>query len=178
MAVAEMTAPSRPEINYRPKGSMRFGGYDKTVVMPRWVVEQCGKSAEKLVREGILEETQDPVVQDFRAPASIAEYDTTPAMAEELNELRKEAAQLRAENKGLAANNETLRATNAGLKTACAEQTETIAHWRGQAEARRADVIEKEKQIAALESELEMERATRPDAPVETAKVAAKPKGK
>ena len=169
MAVAESAVATKAEVNYRAKGSLRFGKYSRTTVMPRWWVEQSGHSAEKLVRNGTLEETLDPVVEDFRAPESRGELDAGPAMAEEMNALRKENSRVRSENKGLAANNESLRAKEATLTASLGEQTAAIAHWRQQAEARRAEVIEAEKVIAtlkdelqSLKAELELERATTP----------------
>jgi predicted RNase H-like nuclease (RuvC/YqgF family) len=162
MAVAEAAKPTRGEVNYRPVGNMRLGSYTKATVLPRWVVELSGRSADAMIRDGLIEETMDPVVQDFRAPET-KEESLAPAIFEELDNLRSDNAKLRSENKGLAANNETLRASNASLKVSLAEQTETIAHWRSQAEGKRAEVVIAEKRIADLESELELERTTRPE---------------
>lgn len=165
MAVAEMVAPSKPEVNYRPAGSLRFGGRTRAQSpMPRWVVELSGISADKLVRDGKLEETLDPVTDDFRAPVSV-DPETAPAMAEELTNLRKENTRVRAENKGLAANNETLRAKEAAQTVALGELQATVAHWRQQAEAHRAALVEAEKTIATLRDELNLERSTKPDQP-------------
>ncbi len=160
---AVMEVETKPEINYRACGNLRFGSKKRESVMPRWWVEQCGVSAEKLVRDGHLEETSDPVVEDFRAPETKAtSTDPGPAMAEEMNALRAENSRLRAENKGLAANNETLRAKEASQTVALGEQTASITHWRKQFEAAREATIVAEKKIADLQSELTMNEATKP----------------
>jgi chromosome segregation ATPase len=172
MAVTEAVKSTRGEVNYRPVGNMRLGSYTRTTVLPRWVVELSGRSADAMIRDGLIEETLEPVVEDFRAPET-KEESLAPAVFEELDNLRSDNARLRSENKGLAANNETLRSSNASLKVSLAEQTETIAHWRSQAEAKRSEVVLAEKKIADLESELELERTTRPE--VQAEKPAAKP---
>lgn len=161
MAVAEAAAPAR-EVNYRARGSLRFGKFTREVVMPRWWVERSGQSADRLVREGVLEETMEPVVADFRAPEPQGGGDPGPAMAEENNALRKENSRLRAEGKGLAANNDALRAKEAAQTVALGDLTAQVAHWRQQAEAYRAAAVAAEKRVADLESELELERATKP----------------
>lgn len=169
MAVAEAMAP---EVNYRPAGSLRFGEHTRdSSPIPRWWVEQSGRSADWLVREGLLEETTDPVTADFFRPLDPrTANDPAPAMAEELNALRAENSRLRGENKGLAANNESLRAKEAAQTVALGEQQTAIAHWRLQAEAGRAAAVAAEKKAADLASELEMERATRPAADPPAAK--------
>jgi hypothetical protein len=158
-------APSRPiEVNYRASGSLRFGSYTHETVLPRWVVEQSGQTAEKLVRSGILEETHDPVIADFEPPRSKSAIDPMPAIAEENANLRRDNELLRQENKTLRGANDALRAETAAQKVALADATTQSAHWRQQAEASRAAAVEAEKRVKDLEAELLLERATQPDA--------------
>lgn len=157
---AVVDAPAEPgagraTVNYRVAGPYYFGDNVRGTVIPRWVAELSGSLVEELVANGTLEETDEPVVKNFRAPEPKDEPDIAEAVNEELNRLRRDNVKLLAEAKALAGENETFRRNHANQVKSLGEQTADAGHWRSVAEKHLARVRE-------LEAELALERETRP----------------
>ncbi len=146
---------ARVTVNYVVRGPSFFGDNARGTVLPRWVAELSGSMAEELVANGTLEETDAPVVKSFRAPAPKADTDPAPAMAEELDRLRRESIKVAAGSKAVHAENEALKAARDSQIRALGELTEQVTHWRGVAEKHAA-------RVAELEADLALERETRP----------------
>ncbi len=130
----EVAAPT-PHLNLRVKGTgsgFYFGSNKHGTVIPKWVAEQSGRTAEELVAAGTLEWTSADVVLDFRAPVKTAAApdDISAAMAEELDRLRRQSVNLKAENKALGAENESLRYTNGLHVKTLGEQTAEISRLK------------------------------------------------
>lgn len=155
---AVMERAGRNAVNYRVSGVSHFGSEPRGSVIPKWVAELSGSHAEQLVADGVLEETDEPVVKSFRAPIPKAENDPVPAMTEELDRLRRDNVRLTAHAQALGGENDEFRRERANQMRALGEQTAEVAHWRGAAEKHA-------ERVAELETELELERATRPPAP-------------
>lgn len=156
-------APTVSGRSLRVKGVSHFGSYKRGKVIPQWVAEQSGSFAEELVADGTLEWTDELPAGDFRAPPPKDAIDPAPAMAEELDRLRRRNVTLEAENKTLFGESAALRSQVEKQITALGQQTADLAHYRRTAEEYRL-------QVAALTEELDLERGTRPAPPTEPAK--------
>lgn len=133
MSVAELEAPMTVSSdtlslhrNLMVKGHGRgfyFGSLRSGEVLPQWEAELSGSSAEELVAAGILEWTNEPVTRNVRAPIPKDDSDPAPAMAEELDRLRRSNVELRAENKAFAARDGERERHIENMKKALGEAT-------------------------------------------------------
>lgn len=128
----------RPSLNLRVLGTgagFSFGNYRHGTVIPKWVAELSGSTAESLVASGTFEWTHDEPSLDheFKTPelATDDEADEkTAAMTEELERLRRQNTTLRAENKAVVGQIAELKATNALHVKSLGEQTAEIARLK------------------------------------------------
>lgn len=142
VATEEPVAPVKTSGSaLRVTGVSHFGANKRGTVVPQWVAEQSGSTAEELVAEGILEWTDELPTGDFRAPLAKTESDPAPAMAEELDRLRRRTVTLEADAKNVRAENDEIRARLEKQLRALGQQTADIAHWKAAADEYRQQVV-------------------------------------
>jgi predicted RNase H-like nuclease (RuvC/YqgF family) len=128
-----------------------FGKEPHGKVLPIWVAELCGRTAEQLVLDGDMEWTDDEPVGDWQAPKPKKNTDETAqfeAMSEESSRLRRKNFELTGENRQLTGENAELKRTKELQITQLGEQSADIAHWRKAAEEYR---VHSETMTAAYE---------------------------
>jgi hypothetical protein len=140
----------------RVKGVSHFGSHKRGKVLPQWVAELSGSTAEELVADGTLEWTDELPTGDFRAPTPKEGIDPAPAMTEELDRLRRRVVVLESDQKNLVAQDAALRSQVDKQTRSLGEITSELSHWKRTAEEYRLQVVE-------LTDELE--KATTPAVP-------------
>jgi hypothetical protein len=185
--------------NLRVKGpgkNFRFGRDPHGKVLPVWVAEKCGKSAERLVAEGIMEWTDDIAIpephDDWRAPMPepVAEGPRVDAAVwEELERLRRAEIQLTANHNIMKGVIDEQGRKLETLEPELGKLTSEKAHWQGLSEGYRVQVVtltdelaESDKVKASLESQVKdlldkLDKANKLNAARETVKRAEAPLG-
>ena len=139
------TARKRKGVNLRVLGhgpGFYFGSNPHGKVLPIWVAELSGRSAEQLVAEGDFEWTDEEAVGTWRAPSPKNADDAGPiaAMNEELDRLRRTGFESTGIAKQLEGENLELKRNKELMVRQLGEQSEQIAHWRELSEGYRVQV--------------------------------------